>query len=165
MDYQTLHMKTVVELRKLAKELGAKVPAGTAKSRLVEIVLEAQLAAANRAADAHTHAQHVPQAASVPKEAEKQPVDGGKTAAAIEAGASAPAEKPAGKAVEVPAENTVSESAEAEAAAPAKPAGGGTDGYPFAGIHAVRTFQSQEKSCTAAKEKGHRAKSGSRKQR
>ena len=69
MDYQTLHMKTVVELRKLAKELGAKVPAGTAKSRLVEIVLEAQLAAANRAADAHTHAQHVPQAASVPKEA------------------------------------------------------------------------------------------------
>ena len=71
MDYQTLHMKTVVELRKLAKELGAKVPAGTAKSRLVEIVLEAQLAAANRAADAHAH---VPQVAPVSMEAEKRPL-------------------------------------------------------------------------------------------
>ena len=49
MDYRTLHMKTVVELRQLAKELKVKVPAGTAKSRLVELVLEGQLAAAERA--------------------------------------------------------------------------------------------------------------------
>ena len=39
MDYRTLHMKTVVELRQLAKELKVKVPAGTPKSRLVELVL------------------------------------------------------------------------------------------------------------------------------
>ena len=49
MDYRTLHTKTVAELRKLAKELKVKVPAGTAKSRLVELVLEGQLAAAERA--------------------------------------------------------------------------------------------------------------------
>ena len=49
MDYRTLHMKTVVELRQLAKELKIKVPAGTAKNRLVELVLEGQLAAARQA--------------------------------------------------------------------------------------------------------------------
>ena len=49
MDYRTLHTKTVAELRKLARELKVKVPAGTAKSRLVELVLEGQLAAAERA--------------------------------------------------------------------------------------------------------------------
>ena len=42
-------MKTVVELRQLAKELKVKVPAGTPKSRLVELVLEGQLAAAAQA--------------------------------------------------------------------------------------------------------------------
>ena len=123
MDYQTLHMKTVVELRKLAKELGAKVPAGTAKSRLVEIVLEAQLAAANRAADAHAH---VPQVAPVSMEAEKRPVDGGEAAAsAIETVASATVqpsvEEPAEKAREASAENAVPQNAETEAVAPAKP--------------------------------------------
>ena len=46
MDYQTLHMKTVVELRKIARELGVSVPAGTLKNRLVELVLEAQGVAA-----------------------------------------------------------------------------------------------------------------------
>ena len=123
MDYQTLHMKTVVELRKLAKELGAKVPAGTAKSRLVEIVLEAQLAAANRAADAHAH---VPQVAPVSMEAEKRPVDGGEAAAsAIETVASATVqpsvEEPVEKAREASAENAVPQNAETEAVAPAKP--------------------------------------------
>ena len=49
MDYRTLHMKTVVELRQLAKELKVKVPAATPKSRLVELVLEGQLAAAAQA--------------------------------------------------------------------------------------------------------------------
>ena len=51
MDYRTLHTKTVVELRQLAKELKVKVPAGTAKSRLVELVLEGQLAAARQSAE------------------------------------------------------------------------------------------------------------------
>lgn len=52
MDYQTLHMKTVIELRKLARELGVQVPAGTLKSRLVELVLEGQQRAAGQGGDA-----------------------------------------------------------------------------------------------------------------
>lgn len=114
MDYQTLHMKTVVELRKLAKELGAKVPAGTAKSRLVEIVLEAQAAAASRAAEAH--AQHAPQAASASVEAEERPASGGDT------GSGTAAER-AAEVVKTPPQTAVSEIAaeEVPAAATAKP--------------------------------------------
>jgi transcription termination factor Rho len=41
MDYRTLHDKTVVELRKLAKEQGLKVPAATAKATLVEMLVDA----------------------------------------------------------------------------------------------------------------------------
>ena len=37
MDYQSLHMKTVADLRKLAKTMGVKVPAGTNKSLLIDI--------------------------------------------------------------------------------------------------------------------------------
>ena len=45
MDYQSLHMKTVVDLRKLAKDMGVKVPAGTNKSVLIDMLLEAERAA------------------------------------------------------------------------------------------------------------------------
>ena len=41
MDYQSLHMKTVVELRRLAKEAGVRIPAGTNKSTLIAMLLEA----------------------------------------------------------------------------------------------------------------------------
>ena len=41
MDYQSLHAQTVVDLRKLAKERGVRVPAGTNKQRLVELLVEA----------------------------------------------------------------------------------------------------------------------------
>ena len=41
MDYQSLHMKTVVELRKLAKEMHVRVPAGTNKNVIIEMLLEA----------------------------------------------------------------------------------------------------------------------------
>lgn len=41
MDYQSLHMKTVVELRKIAKDMKVRIPAGTNKSILIEILLEA----------------------------------------------------------------------------------------------------------------------------
>ena len=41
MDYRTLHARTVVELKKLARELGVKIPAGTAKAQLVEMLVEA----------------------------------------------------------------------------------------------------------------------------
>lgn len=41
MDYRTLHDKTVVELKQLAKEKGLKVPAGTAKAVLVGMLADA----------------------------------------------------------------------------------------------------------------------------
>ena len=77
MDYRTLHMKTVVELRQLAKELKIKVPAGTAKNRLVELVLEGQLAAARQANEraAQTSAPADPAAAPA-VEAAGEDVDG-----------------------------------------------------------------------------------------
>ena len=43
MDYRTLHSKTVLDLRKMAKELKVKVPAGTSKAILVEMLVEAML--------------------------------------------------------------------------------------------------------------------------
>ncbi|MBQ9951991.1 MAG: transcription termination factor Rho [Clostridia bacterium] len=46
MDYQSLHMKTVVELRALAKEMRVKIPAGTSKAMIVELLLEAEKAEA-----------------------------------------------------------------------------------------------------------------------
>ena len=42
MDYQSLHMKTVVELRKLAKDQGVRVPAGTNKDTLIQMLLESE---------------------------------------------------------------------------------------------------------------------------
>ena len=41
MDYQTLQIKTVADLRKLAKDVGLKIPAGTKKSVLIDMLLEA----------------------------------------------------------------------------------------------------------------------------
>jgi len=41
MDYQSLHSKTVAELRKLAKEMQVRIPAGTSKLMLVNMLLEA----------------------------------------------------------------------------------------------------------------------------
>ncbi len=42
MDYQSLNQKTVVELRSLAKEMGVKIPAGTNKGTLIQMLLEAE---------------------------------------------------------------------------------------------------------------------------
>ena len=41
MDYQSLHMKTVADLRKLAKDLDVRIPAGTKKNIMIEMLLEA----------------------------------------------------------------------------------------------------------------------------
>ena len=41
MDYQSLHIKTVVELRGLARDMGLRIPAGTNKSTLIDMLLEA----------------------------------------------------------------------------------------------------------------------------
>ena len=44
MDYQSLNLKTVVELRNLAKEMGVRIPAGTKKNTLIDMLLEAEKA-------------------------------------------------------------------------------------------------------------------------
>ncbi len=49
MDYHSLHMKTVAELRRIAKEAKVKIPAGTNKATLVMMILEQQKNAAVRA--------------------------------------------------------------------------------------------------------------------
>ena len=54
MDYQSLHMKTVADLRKLAKEMGVRVPAGTKKNVLIDLLLEADAAQAKSAARSGT---------------------------------------------------------------------------------------------------------------
>ncbi|MEE1199438.1 MAG: transcription termination factor Rho [Christensenellales bacterium] len=42
MDYQTLHAKTVVELRRLAKEIQVRIPSGVNKTEIIHRLLEAQ---------------------------------------------------------------------------------------------------------------------------
>ena len=44
MDYQSLNQKTVVELRSLAKEMGVRIPAGTNKRTLIDMLMEAEKA-------------------------------------------------------------------------------------------------------------------------
>ena len=48
MDYHSLHMKTVVELRKIAKDERVRIPAGTSKAGIIDLILEQR----GRAADA-----------------------------------------------------------------------------------------------------------------
>jgi len=43
MDYRSLHMKTVADLRKIAKDNGVKLPAGVNKAQIVERILEKEL--------------------------------------------------------------------------------------------------------------------------
>ena len=47
MDYRTLHAKTVADLRLLARQNGVKIPAGTAKMRIIEMILDAEKAQAD----------------------------------------------------------------------------------------------------------------------
>ena len=60
MDYQSLNQKTVVELRGIAKEMGVRIPAGTNKSALIDMLMEAdrvrQAAAPGRGAEAPKNA-------------------------------------------------------------------------------------------------------------
>ena len=51
MDYQSLQIKTVVELRKLAKDNGVKIPAGTNKSAMIDLLLQADAANAKKTAE------------------------------------------------------------------------------------------------------------------
>ena len=68
MDYRSLHLKTVADLRRIAREEGVKVPAGTTKAVLVELILEKQRASAE------AKAATAPQSAAPAQEA--QPAQG-----------------------------------------------------------------------------------------
>ncbi len=52
MDYRSLHMKTVADLRQIAKDIELKIPARTSKAVLVEMILERQAAKAAEQAKA-----------------------------------------------------------------------------------------------------------------
>ena len=67
MDYRTLHTKTVSDLRRIAKEEGIKVPAGTNKALLVEMIVEKQ------AADAAKVKPKAPEAPAPQPEAAERP--------------------------------------------------------------------------------------------
>ncbi len=119
MDYQSLHIKTVVELRQLAKQQGVKVPAGTNKQTLIQMLLESGQAAEKPekkpAPKAGQSAEKAEKAAGKPKQAEapvkrgrprKQPAEAkpseGNPVEATARRAEKPAEEPAAKPVERP---------------------------------------------------------------
>ncbi len=92
MDYQSLHIKTVVELRQLARQQGVKVPAGTNKQTLIQLLLEAERAAAPK-----PEPEPAPKAEKAVEKAEKpepEPKSASKAEKAVEK-AEKPAEKPA----------------------------------------------------------------------
>ena len=62
MDYRSLHSKTVADLRRIAREAGVKVPSGTTKAILVELILEKQRTDADAVAKSapQTAAQEIP---------------------------------------------------------------------------------------------------------
>ena len=65
MDYQSLYQKTVVELRKIAKEQGVRIPAGTSKASIVQLILEGgrKAAAPEKAEPATEKAETAPEKA------------------------------------------------------------------------------------------------------
>ena len=77
MDYQSLHNKTVADLRKLAKEMRVRIPAGTNKQVLIEMLLEAERVARPKAEPTKPAAEPAPEApAEAPKpEAAQKPAE------------------------------------------------------------------------------------------
>ena len=76
MDYQSLYQKTVVELRKIAKEQGVRIPAGTSKASIVQLILEGgrKAAAPEKAEPATEKAETAPEKAEpAPEKAETAP--------------------------------------------------------------------------------------------
>ena len=57
MDYRSLHMKTVAELRALARDEKIRIPAGAPKARIVEMLLEVENVRAAEAAERIAAAQ------------------------------------------------------------------------------------------------------------
>ena len=69
MDYQSLHAKTVVELRKLAKDMKVRLPAGAKKQLIVGLLVEAydREAAARQSAEERPRIEPEPAAEQAPK--------------------------------------------------------------------------------------------------
>ena len=174
MDYRSLHMKTVADLRKLAKELHVKVPAGTPKARLVELVLGAQMQA-YRPASAEASATVEPQKSAVepsaqPVPEEKQPSAAARTISEKQGDAApeqpsepvakAPVrrsrkpavrrEKPDGDEAETPAAAAISsDAAPTEAARPAEPASPAEAARPVEPVPTVEAVPTAEAAPTA----------------
>ena len=92
MDYQSLHIKTVVELRALAREMKVRLPAGVNKEEIIDRLLSAEKSAAE-AAPAKKPAVIPAQTPVAPKRRGRPPkADAAREAA--EARPEAPAQKP-----------------------------------------------------------------------
>lgn len=90
MDYRTLHAKTVVELRSIARMEKVKLPAGSSKAQIIERILASYAAKADGQA-------------SLPTEGEKaEQVDSTSTQAAVAAPSPAPAPKKRGRKPKTP---------------------------------------------------------------
>ena len=116
MDYRSLHMKTVAELRQIAKDIELKIPARTGKAVLVEMILERQAA---RAAE---QAKAAPAQPNPPREAAPAQPEPPKSAASEEP---EPAKEPAQEApAEVRPKRGRPRAAQGEKARSEKPARG-----------------------------------------
>ena len=83
MDYQSLSMKTVTELRRLAKEFSVKIPAGTNKADIISLILEApSLNAPAQGAEAPSAPKPDESSAINAEKAGKSPAANGDSAAA-----------------------------------------------------------------------------------
>ena len=83
MDYQSLSMKTVTELRRLAKEFSVKIPAGTNKADIISLILEApSLNAPAQGAEAPSAPKPDESSAIGAEKAGKSPAANGDSAAA-----------------------------------------------------------------------------------
>ena len=83
MDYQSLSMKTVAELRRLAKEFSVKIPAGTNKADIISLILEApSLNAPAQGAEAPSAPKPDESSAIGAEKAGKAPAANGDSAAA-----------------------------------------------------------------------------------
>ncbi len=134
MDYQSLHLKTVVELRKLAKDAGVKIPTGTNKNTLIEMLLEAERAAAPKSAEkpaapkpakAERNADKAPEAKAekAPEaKAEKAPEAKAEKADAAQAEKPRRGRKPAAKASAQAAPESAKKAEAPKAVEPPKPA-------------------------------------------
>ena len=84
MDYQSLSMKTVTELRRLAKEFSVKIPAGTNKADIISLILEApSLNAPAQGAEAPSAPKPDESSAIGAEKAGKAPAANGDSAAAL----------------------------------------------------------------------------------